>query len=179
MNRENKHIIDDLKVQAPPIPSDAYFEELKKNILNQIGNSTPIATGTNRNSQAKIIPLYKRWYVWGSAAALLLFAILFSWNNPGSVDESAPINLSSVSDEEIYEYLNQHIEDIDPETIAVQLSTEKLAQNNRQTAPETEEQVNKKSVSNTTMFEHIKDEEILDYLKEDSGELDEYLLIES
>lgn len=179
MNRENKHIIDDLKVHSTPMPSEVYFEDLKKNILSQIGNDVPVSGGIKQNSQAKIIPLYKRWYVWGSAAAILLFAILFSWNTPGSADESAPINLSSVSDEEIYEYLNQHIEDIDPETIAAHLSTEKLAQNDRQATPEKEDKVNKSSVSNATMFDHINDEEILDYLKEESGELDEYLLIES
>lgn len=179
MNREDKHIIDDLKVNSAQMPSERYFEELKKKLLNQIGNDIPAPIGTKQNSTTKIIPLYKRWYVWGSAAALLLFAILFSWNNPGSANESAPINLSSVSDEEIYEYLNQHIEDIDPETIAAHLSTEKLAENDRQEVPETDKKWNKQSVSNATMFEHIQDEEILDYLKEESGELDEYLLIES
>ncbi|MDR0803092.1 hypothetical protein [Fluviicola sp.] len=174
MNRENKHTIDDLKVNPPQMPSDIYFEDLKKNILNQVRYN-----GLNRDSQAKIIPLYKHWYIWASAVAILLFAILFSWNNSDSIDESATINLSSVSNEEICKYLNQHIEDMDAETITSHLSTEKFTQNKQQTALETEKNIRKQSVSNTTMFEHIKDEEILDYLKEESGELDEYLLIES
>ncbi|WP_300663314.1 hypothetical protein [Fluviicola sp.] len=179
MDQKSKYIIDDLKVNPVQMPSEDYFEALKTNILNQIDNNVPIAIGMEQNGHAKIIPLYKRWYVWSSAAAILLFAILFSWNNPNAADESTTINLSSVSDEEIYEYLNQHIEDIDPETIAVHLNSDKLAQNDQQVIREVTKKSSNQSVSNPTLFENIKDEEILDYLKEDSGELDEYLLIES
>lgn len=174
MNQENKHIIDDLQVNPVQMPSEDYFETLKTNILSQIDQNS-----LKQNAQAKIIPLYKRWYVWSSAAAILLFAILFSWNNPNTTDDSTPINLSSVSDEEIYEYLNQHIEDIDPETIAVHLDSDKLAQHEQDEAPETNKRTINQSVSNPTLFENIQDQEILDYLKDESGELDEYLLIES
>lgn len=179
MNREDKHIIDDLQVNPVRMPSEDYFEALKTNILAQIDQNVPITVGMKQNGQAKIIPLYKRWYVWSSAAAILLFAILFSWNNPNTRENSTPINLSSVSDEEIYEYLDQHIEDIDPETIAAHLSSDKLAQNEQDETPETNQKVINQSVSNPTLFENIQDQEILDYLKEESGELDEYLLIES
>lgn len=184
MNQDNKYIIDDLEVNRVQIPSEDYFEALKMNVLDQINQNVPIAIGMRQNGQAKIIPLYKRWYVWSSAAAILLFAILFSWNNPNTVENPTPINLSSVSDEEIYEYLDQHIEDIDPETIAVHLGSDKLTQNQQEGAPETSKKNINQSVSNPTLFENIRDEEILDYLKEDpdtyrDGELDEYLLIES
>lgn len=174
MNQENKYIIDDLEVNQVQIPSEDYFEALKMNILGQIDQN-----GLKQNGQAKIIPLYKRWYVWSSAAAILLFAILFSWNNPNTTEGSTPINLSSVSDEEIYEYLNQHIEDIDPETIAVHLGSDKLNQNQQEEVSEMNKKGFNQSVSTPTLFENIQDEEILDYLKEESGELDEYLLIES
>lgn len=179
MNQENKYIIDDLQVNPVQMPSEDYFEALKTNILNQIDQD-----GLKQNGQAKIIPLYKRWYVWSSAAAILLFAILFSWNNPNTTEDPTPVNLSSVSDEEIYEYLDQHIEDIDPETIAVHLGSDKLTQNQQEGALETNKKNINQSVSNPTLFENIRDEEILDYLKEDpdtyrDGELDEYLLIES
>ncbi len=175
MSQENKHIIDDLKVNPVQMPSEDYFEALKTNILNQIDKN-----GLKQNHQTRIIPLYKRWYVWSSAAAILLFAILFSWNNPNSVDESTTVNLSSVSDEEIYEYLNQHIEDIDPETIALHLNDDAIAYSDgSQEENPSSETVNPKTTERSTLLDHVEDQEILDYLKDESGELDEYLFIES
>lgn len=176
MNQENKHIIDDLKVTPIQIPSDSYFEDLKKSILNEIGNDMPIAIGMKKKEEPKIISMYKRWYVWGSAAAILAFVVLFSWNNTNSTKNSEPINLSSVSNEEIYDYLDENIEDLDPETIAHHLSNDAMAQNESQpSVTENQETISSKP----TLLDQVKDEEILDYLNEESGELDEYLLIES
>lgn len=172
MNQENKHIIDDLKVAPIQMPSDSYFEDLKKNILNEIGNN-----GLKKNEKTRIISMYKRWYVWGSAAAILAFVILLSWNNTNSTTDSAAINFSSVSDDEIYQYLNENIEDLDAETIALHLSEDAIAQNesSEERATETKQRVS----TGATLLDNVKDEEILDYLKDESGELDEYLLIES
>ncbi|MDF3026484.1 MAG: hypothetical protein K0S23_791 [Fluviicola sp.] len=171
MNPEKRHIIDDLKVAPVQMPSDSYFEDLKKNILKEIGNDR-----LNKNEKTRIIPMYKRWYVWGSAAAILAFAILLFRNNTNPSTDSEPVNFSSVSDEEIYQYLSENIEDLDTETIALHLSDEAVAQN------ETSENVEapKQTISSgVTLLDNIKDEEILDYLDDESGELDEYLLIES
>ena len=90
------------------------------------------------------------------------------------------INLSSVSNEEIYNYLNENIEDLDAETIAMHLSndaTTALSTENKESTSEKEKQ--ETFTSKSPLLEHIDDEEILDYLKDESGELDEYLLIES
>ncbi len=181
MNRENKHIIDDLELTPIQIPSDLYFEELKKSVLNEIGNG-----GLKKKREAQIISMYKRWYVWGSAAAILVLALLFPWNNTNSPVNSEPINLSSVSNEEIYNYLNENIEDLDAETIAMHLSnnviTVSLNTEPEKSASEKEKQ--ETFTSKSPLLEHIEDEEIIDYLKDDpdsyrDGELDEYLLIES
>nr|WP_294858452.1 hypothetical protein [uncultured Fluviicola sp.] len=174
MNQENKHIIDDLQVAPIQMPSDAYFEELKKSILNQIGNN-----GLKKEEQPKIIPIYKRWYVWGSAAAILAFAFLLSWNNTHTPAESESINLSSVSNEEIYDYLDENIEDLDQETIAVHLGDDAIAQNDDQPSENESVKATDNFSSKSGMLDHVEDQEILDYLKDESGELDEYLLIES
>lgn len=176
MIQENKHIVDDLERIPIQMPSDTYFEELKKNLLNEIGTH-----GLKEKGAPGIISMYRRWYVWGSAAAILAFILLFPWNNTGTSSNSEPINLSSVSNEEIYDYLNENIEDLDTETIAVHLSTDAVASSedseNKKNAPIEE---NNGSLSSTSpLLEHIEDEEILDYLNNESGELDEYLLIES
>lgn len=172
MNREKRHIIDDLKVAPIQMPSDSYFEDLKKTILNEIGNDR-----LNKNEKPRIIPLYKRWYFWGSAAAILAFAILLSRNSTNSTTDSAAINFSSVSDDEIYQYLNENIEDLDAETIALHLSDDAIAQNK---SSENKSQETQHIVSSgATLLDNIKDEEILDYLNNESDELDEYLLIES
>lgn len=175
MNRENKHIIDDLKVTPIQMPSDSYFEDLKKSILHEIGNDFPTASGIKKKEPG-IISMYKRWYIWGSAAAILVFIILFPWNSTNSPTNSEPVNLSSVSDSEIYQYLNENIEDLDTETIALHLSEETMALNG---SPDNQNQETPESVSQKSILpDDIKDEEILDYLDDESGELDEYLLIE-
>lgn len=197
MNQENKHIIDDLKVAPIQMPSDSYFEALKKSILNEIGNDglkkkkeedpsadePKIEASLGKSEKLKdtprIIPMYKRWYVWGSAAAILAFAILLSWNNTNTPAESGSINLSSVSNEEIYDYLNENIEDLDPETIAVHLSDDAVAQNEDQGSENTPTEKKDDFSSKSNLLDHVEDQEILDYLKDESGELDEYLLIES
>jgi len=178
VNQENKHIIDDLKVTPIQMPSDSYFEELKKSILNEIGNDVPSATGMKKDTP-RIIPMYRRWYVWGSAAAILAFAILLPWSTTNSPKESEGINLSSVSNEEIYDYLNENIEDLDTETIAVHLSSDAITQKGNQEAENDVAGTRGNFSSKSTLLDHVEDQEILDYLKDESGELDEYLLIES
>lgn len=194
MSQEDKHIIDDLQVNPIQMPSDSYFEALKKHILSEVGNTgfkeeeaqlpqTETSPGKEKlKEQPGIIPLYRRWYVWGSAAAILAFALLFPWNN--TTDPSInpePVNLSSVSNEEIYQYLDENIEDLDTEAIAAHLSKDVMVNaeitENRDEASARENTDN--FTSKSPLLEHIKDEEILDYLKDESGELDEYLLIES
>lgn len=173
MNQENKYIIDDLEVNPIQLPSDSYFEALKQNILNEIA-----VDGLKTKKEPRVISMYKRWYVWGSAAAILVFVLLFPWNtNTAPTSDSGSVNLSSVSNEEIYDYLSQNIEDLDPETIAVHLSSDGITwdDSSEEANPEIGKTVSAPSVS----LENVKDEEILDYLKNESGELDEYLLIES
>jgi hypothetical protein len=194
MNQENKHIIDDLQVAPIQLPSDSYFEELKKSILNEIGNDSLkknekeallLKTEASPNNDEKLkdtprmISMYKRWYVWGSAAAILGFAILLSWNHTQTPSESVSINLSSVSNEEIYEYLNENIEDLDAETIAIHLNSDAIAQNEEQPSENEQVETTEDLSSKSSLFDHVEDQEILDYLNDESGELDEYLLIES
>ena len=193
MNQENKHIIDDLQVAPIQLPSDSYFEELKKSILKEIGNDglkkeeeallpktlASLGKSEKLKDTPRIIPMYRRWYVWGSAAAILAFAILLSWNNTQTPPESASINLSSVSNEEIYDYLNENIEDLDSETIAVHLSNDAIARNEDQATENEKVETTEDFSSKSTLLDHLEDQEILDYLNDESGELDEYLLIES
>jgi hypothetical protein len=173
MNQDDKYIIDELEHAPIPMPSDSYFEALKKNVLNEINNER-----SDRSKQTRIIPMYQRWYVWGSAAAILAFLFLFPWNNSNPETTSNSVNLSSVSNEEIYDYLTENIEDLDAETIALHLSDEVLSDPETEksaSTPENQEDFTSKS----PLLEHINNEEILDYLDDESGELDEYLLIES
>jgi hypothetical protein len=193
MNQENKYIIDDLQVAPIQMPSDFYFEELKKSILDEIGNdglekeeeallpkteASP-GKGEKLKDTPRIIPMYERWYVWGSAAAILAFAILLSWNNTNTPRESGSINLSSVSNEEIYDYLNENIEDLDPETIALHLSNDAIVQKENQADENEVAETSEDFSSKSTLLDQVEDQEILDYLNDESGELDEYLLIES
>jgi hypothetical protein len=173
MNQENKNMIDDLKVTPIQVPSDSYFEDLKKNILNGINNSD-----LEKKNEPRVISMYKRWYIWGSAAAVLLFAILFSWNTPNEVDSSKAINLSSVSNQEIYEYLDQRIEDLDSEAIVSQIENASILEKIENDDPKNDV-AERESPSKSILLEDVNDEEIMDYLKNESTELDEYLLIES
>lgn len=182
MNRKDKHIIDQLQVHSIQLPSDSYFEELKKKLLQEVGNE-----GLKEKEAPRIISMYKRWYVWGSAAAILAFCFFFPWNTTDSPSKSdMTVSLSSVSSEEIYQYLHEHIEDLDAETIAVHLSKDAMAYSewNETASPASTENGSKTVHQKSQLLDHIDDEEILDYLKDDpdtyrDGELDEYLLIES
>jgi hypothetical protein len=171
MNQEDKYIIDELEHAPISMPSDSYFEELKKNVLREIKND-------GLEKKTRIIPMYQRWYIWGSAAAILAFLFLFPWNTANPEAASNSVNLSSVSNEEIYNYLTENIEDLDAETIALHLSDEAVTGPEiEKSASETEKE--EEFTSKSPLLEHVKDEEILDYLDDESGELDEYLLIES
>ena len=55
MNQENKYIIDELEHVSIPLPSDSYFEELKKNVLREIQMD-----GSKKNTETRMIPIYKR-----------------------------------------------------------------------------------------------------------------------
>ena len=192
MDQVNKHIIDELEHAPIPVPSDSYFEALKKNVLREIKNEgseeekallLKTETSLDKSKKTRIIPMYQRWYVWGSAAAILAFLFLSPWNDANSPAPVETVNLSSVSNEEIYNYLAENIEDVDAETIALHLNNETL------TEPKIEKSTSKSQnqeefSSKSPLLENVKDQEILDYLKDDpniyrDGELDEYLLIES
>jgi hypothetical protein len=195
MSQEDKHIIDDLQVNPIQMPSDSYFEELKKNILAEVGNNrlkqedvkfSKIEASPGKDEKLKeqpgIISMYRRWYVWGSAAAILAFTLLFPWNNNTNPSiNPEQINLSSVSNEEIYQYLYENIEDLDAETIAVHLHKDEMANSELYEKQDVASSIEgtEKFTSKSPLLEHVKDEEILDYLNDESGELDEYLLIES
>lgn len=190
MNQDDKYIIDELEHTPIQMPSHSYFEALKKNVLNEIKNEglekeDPSANGpktedsldkSEKPKETRIIPMYQRWYVWGSAAAIGAFFFLFPWNNPNTGTPTNSVSFSSVSNEEIYNYLTENIEDLDAETIALHLSDEAVTETEKSVSePESQQDFTSKS----PLLEHIKDEEILDYLNDESGELDEYLLIES
>lgn len=133
MNQKNKYIIDELEHTPISLPSDAYFEGLKQHVLNEIKNDGSkneaelLPPNTEKSKKVQIIPMYRRWYVWGSAAAIGAFLFLFPWNNPHSSTPSEAVNLSSVSNEEIYTYLTENIEDLDAETIATHLSDDAVS----------------------------------------------------
>ncbi len=104
---EKRDIFDHLKVVKPSVPDDSYFENLAKSVIAS-------------QREPKVIPLYKRPVVWISAvAAILLVSLLvvnFSANN--AVENQDPLlALNDISSKELYNYINENIDDFDTEMI--------------------------------------------------------------
>jgi hypothetical protein len=170
VKRNKGHIIDELKVNRAPMPSDDFFADFKDTVLEKIA----------QEQTAKIVPLYKRWYSWTAVAAAVALIFTVTWNSP-TVTPSAkkePIDFASLTREDVLEYMEEHIEDFEAEMLAEQMDsipTWNVAETNTSTAVVSNRQQGK----NDHLFDNLDKEDILKYLEEESIDLDEDLLLGS
>lgn len=173
MNRKEQHIIDELKQVKTPLPSDDYFLQLKSGILAKLPES-------NR----RIVPFYKKWWTISSAAAsvILIVGFLFMQQEaPVKPASKAGPDWSSVSKEDVLAYIEENIDDFEPETIAAQLSQlpewelSLPASENKASSPA----VKTNTKSTDALFDELEDKEILEYLHEEAIDIDDELLIGS
>jgi hypothetical protein len=178
VNPQEEHIIDALKKGATPLPDDAYFAQLKSDVLGQLG---PVP--------ARVVPLYRKWWALASVAASLALIIALFLRG-GETDPSARTSpdWNSVSREEMLAYIHENIDDFEAEAIAANLdslpnwnaqlaSADTLTLAVRHSAQA--RGTHAKASGYDQLFDDIDKEDILEYLDEEAIELDDELLIGS
>ncbi len=162
MKEETQDIFDHLKVREIETPDVSYFEKLAATISEE--------------QQPKVIPMYKKPMVWMVAAAAVI--AVFFLVDLGEIDQEQDVLLAlyELPKEEVYSYVEGHIDDFETEMIADVIPTEDIevvkvmepASSPEIIEPITETELN---------FDDIEAEDILEYL--DSEEIDLYELNES
>ena len=164
--KEEKDIFDFLEKRPIQTPEKEYFAALAQKAMDRANQEPPVV---------KIIPLYRRPLLWvaSSAAAVLL---LFLWNSKTDIPKDAPsLALKDLSQKEILAYVDANIEDFDEELLIefipqnrINIATSTALQIEPQSLPKTGENANL-----TRSLESISDEEILEYLQDESIDLDD------
>lgn len=166
MRSDKKHIVDELEVKNVPLPEETYFLQLKERILQELPEHKAV----------KIVPLYKRWYFWSGAAATVLVLLTVFKLNYKTPTSSDSIDFSSLSNEEVYQYLHENIEEVEEHELAQHVS---IAANWTDTTAReiiTVKPRKKSTESSEQLFENIERDEILEYLKNEEISVDELLI---
>lgn len=168
MSLKDKHIIDELEVHPVTIPDDAYFEAFKSKMLDELKSE----------KTTRVVPLYKRWYVWSSAAAAILILItLFTRFQNSNYPTETP-DFTQLSKQEVINYLDDNIEFLDDELLTEHVE---LAETWTDSLPVQEIIRPVKTVDKVTQessFDELDREEILEYLQREGAYYDEELLID-
>ena len=158
----NKNIVDFMKPRERESISDDYLNGLVSNVMFSV----------NEKESKKIVPFYKKAIVWFSSAAAVVLIIV----SIKSFNQSATISsdFNAVSKSELLAYINENIEDFDPEFLVKHVPVEYeqgsldevvLEIGNGVSEPSTKEAVVHPSLDKE--FDKINKEDVLDYLKEE------------
>lgn len=147
------NIFDQVQKRKITVPESVYFNAMAESIISQ--------------QAPKIIPLYKKPLAWiSSAAAVALIAITIQLS--ASTEESLnwQSDLNDIPRETILAYVTENIDDYEIDEIA-EIIPEEIIQDIEVFQP-----VTIKSESNLS-FDHISNEEIMEYLLEEGIDMDE------
>lgn len=175
METNKRHIIDELKHNQAPLPDNAFFEQLKADVLKKMETEKP-------EQSAKVIPLYRKMWFIGAVAAgmalLLTIPVLFKSEEPQQMQQ-AEVSWDDVSREEMLAYIDDNIADFDEELLAQHLDSiphSKAAVSiTNSTGNALKKAKSKKEKQEKNLFENIDKEDILEYLDEEAIDLDDEL----
>lgn len=171
MNQNEKHIIDDLKVNPTPLPSNDFFEQFKADMMKQVLDKQP---------ETKLIPLYKRWYSWTSIAAAIALIITLNWNRSETTKPiEQKVDFSSVNKAEILEYMEEHIDDVEIAQLAEHLDEIPQVDLLKTVENPSTDLADQSNNNNENLFDDLDKEEILKYLQEEDLDIEEELFIGS
>lgn len=162
---EKNDIFEHLKPRKTPIPDDSYFEAMANSVI-QSQKKTPI------------IPLYKRPIVWiGAVAAIFLVGFLVvNFTSTSNSDSDALLALNDISSNELFQYIDENIDDFDTDLIVDALN-ESTVNEMSFIEPETSEIVEvktEKATAKPISFDDIDANDILDYLNEEGIDPEEF-----
>lgn len=164
--KEEKDIFDFLEKRPIQTPEKDYFSQLAKKAMEHADQEQPVV---------KIIPLYKRPLLWAasSAAAVML---LFLWNTKTETPKTiAAFGMKDLSKKEILAYVDANIEDFDEEML-MEFIPENRMNFEASSSIEIEVESLPKTTNNTNLtrsLESISNDEILEYLQDESIDLDD------
>ncbi|MDX2360519.1 MAG: hypothetical protein QNK23_06915 [Crocinitomicaceae bacterium] len=151
----NKNIFDHLKTNEIETPDAGYFDQLAKEVI--------------ASQKTKVIPLYKKPLAWIVSAAAV-FAAVFLLNLGDAEEQDVLLALNEISTEEVYLYIEDHIEDFDTDLISEMIDEENIDPIvfiDQELNPEVE------TFDETLSFEDIETEDILEYLQNEAVDLDD------
>ena len=153
--KNKKDILDHLKPVKIETPDKSFFDQLAKKVVTE----NPKAKNERRLG-AKLFRMSL-----AAAAVLLIGVVLFNdFENQQKPQQAQRVFLSEINDAEIYDYVDEHIEDFTLEEIEEVISDDDL-----------ELYENLENTSELDFyFSDISDEEISTYINEEFIDLDEF-----
>ncbi|MDG1333118.1 MAG: hypothetical protein P8P74_12365 [Crocinitomicaceae bacterium] len=170
---EKNDIFDHLKPRKTPIPDASYFEALANSVIESQKEKAPAAP-----KETKIIPLYKRPSLWiGAVAAVFIAGILIiNFNETTEIDSDPLLALNDVSSNDVYEYIDENIEDFETDLI-VEALNESTVNEMSFVEPETTESAPEETkiiTSEPVSFDQIDSDDILDYFNEEGIDSEDF-----
>ena len=154
MNMESeKSIFDQIRKREIPTPDTAYFESLARKISENQADKNPI-----------IINLRRRVIIWSMSAAAVIALVVFSIIPEPSEQVNLSASLQEISKEEVYAYINDHLDEFDAELITSTLPSENVGTIEFE-LPIIELPEKTESASEEINFDSVDDEDILEYLE--------------
>jgi hypothetical protein len=168
MNNEQNNMLSKLEKVPTQVPNDLYFETLKKQVVGKLEN------------EPKIVPFYRKKWLQAAASILLLIGIgsvyLLNSKEPVPVTKHK-VDFSSLSKDDIINYIENNQEDFDERDLASALIELPALGNAVQV--QSKQKISGKEAELEKMWNDLEDEDILEYLKEESDDLDEELIFGS
>lgn len=165
---EKNDIFEQLKPRKTSIPDDSYFEAMANSVIES-------------QKKTPIVPLYKRPIVWiGAVAAVFLVGFLIvNFSSTSDSNSDALLALNDVSSNELFEYIDENIDDFDTDLIVDAMNESSVDEMNfiEPEAPETIETVettSKKTTPSRITFDDIDANDILDYFNEEGIDSEDF-----
>lgn len=144
-----KDIFDHLKPKKVIVPDSSYFDQLAANVLEA--------------KKVKIVPLYRKPIFWmSSAAAVIAIIMLINVNSTAQNSATPAIAWNEVSSQELFTYVNDHIDEFDAEMLSDILPSENIEEVELVASDNVE--VDEISTENDLNFDSIEQEDILEYI---------------
>jgi Glu-tRNA(Gln) amidotransferase subunit E-like FAD-binding protein len=161
---ENKDIFEHIEKRKVELPDASYFENLAESVLD--------------SQKVKVVPFHKRPIAWiSAAAAAILVFVVFQFGSSNVEQNDVLAELDSISNEEVFAYVEDNIDDFDIELLAEFVPEDRI--DDSALEEEFNHMINTDENSMTQVdseisFDNISKDDILDYLEEE--ELDIYEL---
>lgn len=162
---EEKNILDHIKPRKVEVPDQSYFKALANEIIEKESDSS------------KVIQMWRKPVIWITSAAAVSALIIFSTQFYKPQNETdLLLALNEISNEEIFSYIDENIEEFDTELIAsfVDDNDESISFATEPNYTDST-QVKKDPKTNDTNIlpESIDRDAILDYLEDQEINVDE------